>query len=159
MWRKNNTQKIASKLDEILTQHRITPQAYHSRSFIGNHCHKYLQPKVYTHLTQTLVTQTKSCTRCPLLIDESHRIAMVFNTLNHTFSNVHKAISHTNPIPEDSVANIQSDINSYMTFFRHNFPNSTIPKMHILEHHCIPHIQQYKLGLGLLGEQGTESCH
>ena len=32
---------VCSGLDRILDNHNITPQSYHSRSFIGNHCHKY----------------------------------------------------------------------------------------------------------------------
>ncbi|GFO29530.1 amine oxidase [Plakobranchus ocellatus] len=47
---------IASSLDNILNKHRITPQAYHSRSFVGNHCHKHISAAVYQDLTQTITT-------------------------------------------------------------------------------------------------------
>ncbi|GFS12281.1 amine oxidase [Elysia marginata] len=53
---------IASALDTVLNKHRIIPQAYHSRSFIGNHCHKYLQPHVYTDLTSAIKKETKAQT-------------------------------------------------------------------------------------------------
>ena len=46
-----------------------------------------------------------------------------------------------------------------MEIYRRFFPNTTIPKQHILEHHCIPHIKQHSFGLGLMGEQGTEASH
>ena len=38
-------------------------------------------------------------------------------------------------------------------------PGKTIPKQHLLEHHCVPYIRQYNIGLGLMGEQGTEASH
>ena len=141
---------IASSLDPILTKHRITPQAYHSRSFIGNHCHKYMHPNVYQELT---------CTNNPLLVDVAFTLKLVFDQLNESFAEVHKAISHTRPIDEQSVASIQAQIDNYMSTYRRQFPNKTIPKQHILEYHCIPHIACYKLGLGLLGAQGTEASH
>ena len=46
-----------------------------------------------------------------------------------------------------------------MTIYRGMFPHKIIPKEHILEHHCIPHIQKHGHGLSLLGEQGTENSH
>ena len=51
---------IASALDTILNKHRITPQAYHSRPSVGNHCHKYLQENVYTELTDNCQTNTST---------------------------------------------------------------------------------------------------
>ena len=36
------TGPVASSLDPILTSNTVTPKAYHSRSFIGNHFHKYI---------------------------------------------------------------------------------------------------------------------
>ena len=35
------------------------------------------------------------------------------------------------------------------------FPHKIKPKQHILEHHCIPHIQKHGHGLGLLWELET----
>ncbi|GFO11820.1 amine oxidase [Plakobranchus ocellatus] len=150
---------VASSLDTILTKYRITPQAYHSRSFIGNHCHKYTTPDVYEALTQTIVSQTQACTDNTMVLDEAFTIKFQFDDINRTFSQVHKAISHTDPIQEQSIPAIQTLINNYMTTYRRLYPGKTIPKQHILESHCIPHISHYKFGLGLLGEQGTESAH
>jgi len=39
------------------------------------------------------------------------------------------------------------------------FPNKSIPKQQILEHHCVPFIQLTKIGLGCLGGQGTQASH
>ena len=47
-----------------------------------------------------------------------------------------------------------------MTFYREQFPHATvIPKMHILEKHVVDWLNEWKVGLGLMGEQGAESIH
>ena len=153
------TGPVASSLDTVLNKHKITPQAYHSRSFVGNHCHKYLQPNVYTDLTETIIKQTQTLTNNPFLIDEAYTIQITFNDLNSAFRTVHKFISHTAPIDDSSLPDIQTAIDNYMTIYRRMFHNKVIPKQHLLEHHCIPHIRKQKFGLGLLGEQGTENSH
>ena len=53
---------IFSALDSVLTSHRITPHKYHSRSFTGNHCHKYITSEVYKIITQEIVTQVQQLT-------------------------------------------------------------------------------------------------
>ena len=70
---------IDSSLDPILTKHRITPQAYHSRSFIGNHCHKYMRPNVYQELTCTVTSMTQACTNNPLLVDVAFTLELEFD--------------------------------------------------------------------------------
>lgn len=47
-----------------------------------------------------------------------------------------------------------------MEFFRANFGGETVtPKMHVLEHHTIPFIKRWRVGLGFHGEHGGESMH
>ena len=47
-----------------------------------------------------------------------------------------------------------------MAFYRKSFPESSVlPKMHILEDHVVPWARKWKIGAGLLGEQGAESIH
>ncbi len=47
-----------------------------------------------------------------------------------------------------------------MDFYRHQFPHATvIPKMHMLESHVVEWLREWKVGLGLMGEQGAESIH
>ena len=84
---------------------------------------------------------------------------MKFDNLNKSFKKVHVAISHTNSIHSDKLDECQTLIDGYMETYRRLFTNSTIPKQHILEHHCIPFIKQHGFSLGLLGEQGTEASH
>ena len=148
------TGPVASALYKVLNKHKITPQAYHSISFVGNHCHKYLQPNVYKDLTETIIKQTQALTNNQFLIDKAHTIQITFNDHNGAFRTVIKFISHTAPIKD-----IQTAIDNYMTIYGRMFHNKIIPKQHLLEHHCIPHFRKHKFGLGLLREQGTENSH
>ncbi|GFO46595.1 amine oxidase [Plakobranchus ocellatus] len=152
------TGPVTSTLDTVLNKHRITPQAYHSRSFVGNHCHKYLQPNVYKDLTDTIVKQTQTLTSNPFLIDKACTIQITFNDLNNAFRTVHNAISHTKPIDPNSLTDMQAAIDNYMTIYRRMFPHKVIPKQHLLEKHCIPHIKKYMFGLDLLGSREQKTA-
>ena len=51
-------------------------------------------------------------------------------------------------------------ISAFMTHYRQQVPHATItPKLHMLEKHIIPWLNEWKVGLGLMGEQGAESIH
>ena len=49
---------ICSNLDAVLNKSKITPQAYHGSSFIGNNCHSFFQKDVYKQLTRHLLETT-----------------------------------------------------------------------------------------------------
>ena len=51
---KNGTGPVASNLDVILNEHKIVRKAYHGRSFVGNHCKKYLTPQVFGDITSSV---------------------------------------------------------------------------------------------------------
>ncbi len=54
----------------------------------------------------------------------------------------------------------ETNIRTFLKFYRENFPKASIlPKMHILEDHVIPWMRRWKVGAGLMGEQGAESIH
>lgn len=47
-----------------------------------------------------------------------------------------------------------------MSYYRENFPQATIlPKMHLMEDHIVSWVKKYRVGFGLMGEQGAESIH
>ena len=51
-------------------------------------------------------------------------------------------------------------IAEFLAFFKEKFPGSSItPKMHMLEDHVLPFLEKWRVGFGLLGEQGAESIH
>ena len=150
---------IASSLESVLEKHRITPQSYFSRAFVGNHCNKYLQSHVFTDLTDNIIKQTQACTNNPAALAKAKHTKKVFDSLNRAFASLHSEISDIKHICKTDIPAIQNQINTYMTLFRQLFPGKTIPKQHILETHIIPFIKTTPFGLGLLGEQGTEMCH
>ena len=150
---------VCSQLDHILDKNGITPQCYHSRSFTGNHCHAYLHTRTYQSLTESITTVTREWTHNPMINDEARLIQLTFDSLNHAYGRIHDAISHTKTISNNSLTDIQRDIDNYIDLYRFYFPNKIIPKQHILQKHCLPFIHSYKLGLGLMGEQGGEMIH
>ena len=48
---------------------------------------------------------------------------------------------------------------SIFFFYRNHLEQSVFPKLHFLEDHCFEWIEMYKVGMGLLSEQGTEQLH
>ena len=97
---------------------------------------------VYTDLTETIIKQTQTLTDNLFLIDKAHTIQITFNDLNSTFRIVHMFISHTAPIDDSSLPDIQIAIDNYMTTYTRMFLNQVIPKQHLLEQHGIPYIRK-----------------
>ena len=151
---------VAANLDTELKRHKISVQAYHGRSFIGNHCNKYLKKGAYDNICDSVVRVTKAITNDSDIHACAERIQVKFQTLNQLYSKVHSLISHKNPVHKDMYDTTDRAINEYMTFFRQAFPSvNIIPKQHILETHCLPWIRSWGFGLGLHGEQGGEEVH
>ena len=84
---------ICSKLDGILNEAHITPQAYHSRSFIGNHCHRYITDNIYKKLTTFIFRQTVQLTNDQSIIDNAQVVRAKFNTLNEAYHDIHSYLS------------------------------------------------------------------
>lgn len=84
----------------------------------------------------------------------------MFDEINEKFYKVHKAISHTRKVTANTLDGIQTDIDSYIIAYLGHFPGKKLlPKQHILHRHCVPYIKRHGFGLGLAGEQSTESSH
>ena len=150
---------VCSNLDKVLDTHAITPQAYHCRSLIGNHCHTYLKQEVYENITSSIVETTRTWTQNPFILDKAEELKHTFDSLNKDYELVHKDLSHTSQIDQSCIATIKTNIDKYMDNYRLHFSNKVIPKQHILEQHCLPFIENHRLGLGLLGEQGGAVIH
>ena len=54
---------VTSSLENILQRNKICPQTYRGRSFIGNHCRKYLSITVTESLTLSILITTDSLTK------------------------------------------------------------------------------------------------
>ncbi len=151
---------VSACLDETLKKHGIKRQAYHGKSFVGNHCHKYLQKEVYESVTAGIVTQCELLCGDPDIIDEAKEIEHKFNETFRLYAEVYTAVAHSNFIPESDLSMIQEKIDKFLAYFRRTFPDSSIPvKFHLLEDHTVDWIRRFPFGLGLLGEQSAESVH
>ena len=54
----------------------------------------------------------------------------------------------------------ENKIDELLNYYRVTFPTATItPKLHMLEDHVVEFIQKWRVGLGMMGEQGAESIH
>ena len=83
-----------------------------------------------------------------------------FGQLFDLFSTVDSLLSHDLPVAETTIPKIDKAISGYMKFYRRNFPGeNTLPKQHILEHHCSAWVQTWGFGMSLMGDQGGEQLH
>ena len=114
---------------------------------------------VYKELTQEFINQVQQYTYCTDIIDNANLFKLDFDLLNNAYKEIHHVISHTKAIKSDLLDEYQKLIDDYMVIYRRLFPNKTIPKLHLLEHHCIPFIKQHGFALGLMSEHGTEASH
>ncbi|KAI8513923.1 hypothetical protein Bbelb_082470 [Branchiostoma belcheri] len=54
---------LTSKLEPVLREYHVKPQAYHSRSFIGNHVNKMLQARGVARKHNRFLKQFAACHR------------------------------------------------------------------------------------------------
>ena len=134
-------------------------QAYHGRSFIGNHANKYLKEKVMSDISQSIIDNVKSFTENEEIVQKAQYIAKTVKNVNLLYSRVHKNISHCEKITISKIECLQSQIQSYLFFYRNHVEQPVFPKLHFLEEHCLEWIQLYMVGMGLHSEQGTEQLH
>ena len=135
-------------------------QAYHSGSFIGNHCNKYLKTEVYSDIFNGIVSKTREITSQPEILDKANTIATTFHKLFSMFSGIHKLTAHSTFITEDEILLIDRSIRKFCSYFREKFPEVRFTlKLHLLEDHAIDNIKKFRFGMGLLGEQGRLTSH
>ena len=89
------TGPVAASLDETLKKDNITVQAYHGRSFVGNHCNKYLQEETTKDICQSVVRKAYQLTDNQDVHNKAHGIAQTYQELNCLYARIHKRISHT----------------------------------------------------------------
>ena len=128
---------VCSNLDSTLKTHKIAVQAYHGRSFTGNHSQKYIQPAVSEAICSSVVNKTKELTSKKKIIDVAENVHLTFNRANFLLFKIHKTISHSKPIDKTATEDFQGLIDEYMAFYRESISNKIFPKLHFLEHHCI----------------------
>ena len=150
---------ITCNLEVVLRVQKIEIQAYHSRSFVGNHCSQYLKQSVFTDLYASIPLKTTELTVNPRTQQRAEKTATIFKQVTYLFSAVHRAISHSDPIPESDIDVKQDTIDRYLAVYRQHFPMKILPKHHILEDNVVPWIRRWGFGMGFHGEQGGETLH
>ena len=130
--------QLLEKLHEL----GIDRQAYHSNSFVGNHCVKILEN------SQALVD---------VLDDQSEKELM--NSLFSRFYAIYKVMSANRFLNAGEVDDLAEKCYEFGEFFPRNFPNATLPvKFHLLTHHVPAFIKKWN-SLGVFSEHLLESVH
>ena len=58
------------------------------------------------------------------------------------------------------VFSTELNIDEFLAHYHFAFPTASItPKLHMVEDHIVDFLRQWKVGIGMLGEQGVESIH
>nr|XP_054764922.1 uncharacterized protein LOC129271647 [Lytechinus pictus] len=148
---------IVKALDGVLQTINVKRQAYHGKSFVGNHVHKCLKEENIDKITNTIIEKTNEV--CPVLCEKAKITAKKYNTLLKLYGSCHIIFNSARVLTMEEISKLDTSIKDYMSFFRANFQDSITPKMHILEDHVMPWSQRWRVGLGLLGEQGGEGMH
>jgi hypothetical protein len=66
-------------------------------------------------------------------------------------ADIAKLGKHNSDFPIINSLPTDTNINSFMHFYREAFPEATVlPKMHFLEEHVIPWLKKWKIGFGLI---------
>ena len=104
--------------------------------------------------------KTEELTQSPDIRSKALSVKTKFTALFKMYSVVHRQISHTRPINDEDLGDIQVYIDEYLAYYRGIFPDvRIIIKQHLLEDHVVPWIRRWGFGMGLHGEQGGESIH
>ena len=86
---------------ETLKRQNIVQQAYHSRSFIGNHCSKYIRSKVQDKILVNIQEKNCELTNNVELNEKVREIGTRFHNLNMLFEGVHREIGSMKGISRD----------------------------------------------------------
>ena len=153
-----NKGPLCTELESILKENNIVRQAYHSNSFIGDHCHKYLSEKFIDCLTKGIIEKAETCFETyPDVINQTISISEKNRTVLEAYSKVHKLISHKKALhlTDVDLMEIESAISMYIDVYSSVYSEARIfPKQHLLEHHCLDWMSRWNFGMGFAGEQG-----
>ncbi|XP_072023307.1 uncharacterized protein [Amphiura filiformis] len=147
---------LVTEMENSLKSFKVRRQAYHSRTFIGNHVDKCLKEENYTVLLQSIVDVTTRL--CPSLQDDSVAIQMKYMVLFQQFSKCYQTYTSTNNLSSEEIDELETDINLLVTLYLQKWRKLT-PKFHYLAKHVVPFIRRVGMGLGILSEQGGEQLH
>ncbi|XP_033113200.1 uncharacterized protein LOC117113857 [Anneissia japonica] len=152
-------------MDEVLRKSKIPRQAYHGKSFVGKHVYRSCKFNIIDKLMDSVeITLKQQMHQCPashkkLLEIKLKKIRESFTPVFKLFSDVHACINHTRCIDDSEIDAYENSIKIFSREYRRIAPGVVQPKLHMLEHHAIPFMREWKVGIGLLAEQGGELIH
>ena len=74
---------------DIMVKNKIIQQAYHSQSFICNHCAKYIKPNITEELYDSIVSKCISICSDLEIIETLKVIAEKYKKLNKLYFEIH----------------------------------------------------------------------
>ena len=158
---KNFMGPCVASVEPVLQQHGIERQAYHGGAFIGNHVHRALKPTVVPAISYCHVPVVEE--RCPELVGEARQVGQRYARLMASYATCTAVFSSCKALDDLAIDQLQQDINVFLLQCRQEIVarglGHVTPKLHLLELHIIPLIRKFRVGLGLLAEQGAESLH
>ncbi|XP_064399209.1 uncharacterized protein LOC135345702 [Halichondria panicea] len=142
-------------LDIALDGFNVRRQAYYGGTFVGNHVH--LKPENTVTLCNAVFTAGHYR---PAIMQRAERIHRKYSVVFALFHNCDELYNKPYSITDKEIALLGTHISTFMSFYREQFPDaSVIPKVHMLETHVVDWLNEWRVGLGLMGEQGAESIH
>ena len=154
-----------ASLDRTLQEYNICRQRYHGGAFIGNHIHHALQPPVVAALSNAplIVASTTERAAPPSVLDQARVVAKRYNDLLTQFSHCRRRYSSCATMSAEDIQLFESDCATFLSTARQEVVTRKLghvtPKLHLLECHLPDALARFRVGLGLLAEQGGESIH
>jgi hypothetical protein len=148
--------RLIGRLEKVLSSKGIDRQTYHSNSFHGNACHRYLTHcrSIFEQLSEFI------CLYCDELSNkEIVRLNIVlksFEALFVLYREIDNYVSGT--VLMGGPKEICTKVHRFMKLYRRMHINVSL-KTHIIEDHIVEFVRRFHVSLGLMGEQGIESAH
>ena len=143
---------LVQQAQTTLRYHKIVQQAYHSRSFVGNHCSKYIQQNVRNDLEASLEKICELSSNAAIY-KRGQEVTSKYFKLNTLFLKIHTEVAGMKFIPEVQRDSIEVAIDKYLKFYWRKFPDSMIPKQYFIETHISPWIRKWGFGMAMLGNR------
>ncbi|XP_065652137.1 uncharacterized protein LOC136079755 [Hydra vulgaris] len=149
-------------IETVLRSLKVQRQAYHGKSFVGNHVHKMLKKssilKLCNSVPKFVYDQGLSGTHVhQRAIDISTKYKKLFDK----FAQCYNIFASKSTMTADTLRLLQKAIDDLMIFFCDTWPDASVtPKLHMLESRAVLFLQKWGGGAGFgYGEQGGESIH
>ena len=146
-------------IEPVLQKAYVQRQVYYGGTLVGNHVKLALQPHIILSLVEAPTCVI--CEQCPDLLDTAIEVQEV-QEVDPGICCV-TLFSHCHKTDELQLSRLESNIADFMKLYRRELVERKLanitPKLHLLESHTLQSARGFKLGLGFLGEQGSESIH